>query len=82
MKQYHIVAIEITNEDKTPELKYFTVGGEDLVSQTQDEIVKMALNAIKDISGTKEIKFVEILPEEEFNRFFHSQLKDQNNFNN
>ena len=64
MKRYNIVAIEITNEGKAPELKHLTVGGLDLVSQSQSEIAEIALAAINDIS------------EEDFNKYFHNQLMD------
>ena len=74
MKRYNIVAIEITNEDKAPELKHLTVGGLDLVPQSQSEIAEMALATINDISGTKEVKFVAELSEEDFNKYFHSKI--------
>ena len=74
MKRYNIVAIEITNEDKAPELKHLTVGGLDLVPQSQREIAEMALATINDISGTKEVKFVAELSEEDFNKYFHSKI--------
>ena len=76
MKRYNIVAIEITNEGKAPELKHLTVGGFDLVPQSQGEIAEIALAAINDISGTKEVKFVAELSEEDFNKYFHNQLMD------
>lgn len=76
MKRYNIVAIEITNEGMAPELKHLTVGGLDLVPQSQSEIAEMALAAINDISGTKEVKFVAELSEEDFNKSLHNQLMD------
>lgn len=76
MKRYNIVAIEISNEGKAPEFKNITVGGLDLVPQSQNEIARMALAAINDISGTKEVKFVTELSEEDFNKYFHNQLMD------
>ena len=76
MKRYNIVAIEITNEGKAPELKHLTVAGLDLVPQSQGEIAEIALAAINDVSGTKERNFVADLSEEDFNKYFHNQLMD------
>lgn len=76
MKRYNIVAIAITDEGKAPELKHLTVGGLDLVPQSQNEIAEIALTAINDVSGTKEVKFVAELSEEDFNKYFHNQLKN------
>ncbi|MCQ2094401.1 MAG: hypothetical protein MJY81_05345 [Bacteroidaceae bacterium] len=82
MKHYNIVAIEITNEGKVPELKHLTVSGLDIVHQSQNEIAEMALAAVNNVSGTKEVKFVAELSEEDFNRYFHNQLKDYINSTN
>lgn len=74
MKRYNIVTIEITNEGEEPELKKFTVGGEDLCPQSKDEIAEMALASIGKVSGKKEVKYVADLSEEDYNTYLHNQL--------
>ena len=76
MKRYNIVTIEINNGDKAPELKHLTSGGDDLCPQSNTEIAEIALGAIKDIPGTKEVKLVADLSEEEYNKYFYNQLMD------
>ena len=72
----YLFAVEITKEGKAPYMLYVT--SKDLLFlDPRNSDAKLAINEyLKDVDGTKEIKFVYRLSDEQYKIIFDNQVND------
>lgn len=83
MKHYKIITIEVENEDKSPDLKHYSVCEENIHSKqnetfANEDMEKMILEVIKEIPGRKSIKSISTISEEQYCAILKNQIVDAN----